>query len=90
MLRHHGRGTMDMSWGTMDVLMVPIIAINVHVPRLRKIYMFLNHTIPKMQISTIRSLFFISHGTINNVLIDTGIDICWIFFKLLYCIPVKH
>ena len=59
---------MDMSRGTMDPLL-PLVST---VPHLRKIYIFLNATITKIRISTIKYLVFICHGTINNVFIDTG------------------
>ena len=63
MLGHHGRGTMDMFWGTMDVSMVP---------RLQIIFFFIIIATHKIKISTFKYYFFIFHFTIKNGLTDIG------------------
>ena len=75
MLGHHGRGTMAMFWGTMDVSILVhgalLLALMSMVPRLQRKYIYFNIATPKMTNSAIKYYFFIFHFTIKNGLIDT-------------------
>ena len=71
MLGHHGRGKMDMFWGTMDHG-APLLALMSTVPRLQRKYIFFNLATPKMKNSAFKYHFYIFHFTIENGLIDTG------------------
>ena len=50
----------------------PLLELLSMVPRPQRIYIFLNFTIPKMKISTIKYHLFIFHLIIRSVLIDKG------------------
>ena len=64
MLGHHGRGTMDMLRGTMDMSMVPQYWHRCPWCPFVKEYIFLNFIIPKIS--------FLQLNNNKNVLIDTG------------------